>query len=116
MALFVAKKMETRKQTNLWEDPLEKYARIFYPCCVAGEEYDAHCHAAKVLLVHRFDVTAQSQFLSRQSLVRCLLTLLFAAVSVLSPAVTVAQPASFRVLAFFTAQGEPAHIAIARQP
>lgn len=53
--------------------------------------------------------------MSRQSIIRSLLTLLFSAVGVISPAVTPAQQASFRVLAFYTAKGEPDHIAFAEQ-
>lgn len=48
-------------------------------------------------------------------MIRSLLTLLCSAVAVLSPAVTLAQQASFRVLAFYTAKGEPDHITFAQQ-
>ena len=48
-------------------------------------------------------------------MIRSLLILLFGAAAVLSPAVTLAQQASFRVLAFYTAKGEPDHIAFAEQ-
>jgi type 1 glutamine amidotransferase len=47
-------------------------------------------------------------------MIRSLVTLVFSAV-VLSPSVTVAQQASFRVLAFYTEKGEPDHIAFAEQ-
>ena len=43
-------------------------------------------------------------------MIRSLLILLFGAAAVLSPAVTLAQQASFRVLAFYTSKGEPDHI------
>jgi len=46
---------------------------------------------------------------------RSLLTLLLGAAAVLSPSVSLAQQASFRVLAFYTAKGEPDHIAFAEQ-
>jgi type 1 glutamine amidotransferase len=46
---------------------------------------------------------------------RSLLTLLLGAAAVLSPSVTLAQQASFRVLAFYTAKGEPDHVAFAEQ-
>src|SRR5260370_6214760 len=46
---------------------------------------------------------------------RSLLTLLLGAAAVLLPSVSLAQQASFRVLAFFTAKGEPDHIAFAEQ-
>jgi uncharacterized protein len=48
-------------------------------------------------------------------MIRFLLSLLFGAAAVLSPAVTVAQRHSFRVLAFYTAKGEPDHITFAEQ-
>jgi type 1 glutamine amidotransferase len=51
--------------------------------------------------------------LSRQPIIRLLL--LFSAANVFLPAVTFAQSASFRVLAFYTAKGEPDHIAFAEQ-
>jgi len=49
------------------------------------------------------------------SMIRPLLILLFSLAGILSPAVTFAQRASFRVLAFYTAKGEPDHIAFAEQ-
>ena len=51
----------------------------------------------------------------RQSMIRSLLTLLLGAAAVLSPAVTLAQQTSFRVLAFYTTNGEPDHIAFAER-
>jgi len=48
-------------------------------------------------------------------MIRSLLTLLFGAAAVLSPAVTLAQQTSFRVLAFYTTNGEPDHIAFAER-
>ena len=51
----------------------------------------------------------------RQSIIRSFLTLLISAAAILSPAVTLAQQASFRVLAFYTAKGELDHIAFAEQ-
>src|SRR5579862_3251266 len=48
-------------------------------------------------------------------MIRSLLTLLLGAAAVLLPSVTLAQQASFRVLAFYTAKGEPDHIAFAEQ-
>lgn len=48
-------------------------------------------------------------------MIRFLLTLLFSAAAVLSPAAALAQQHSFRVLAFYTAKGEPDHIAFAQQ-
>src|SRR5205807_6959713 len=52
--------------------------------------------------------------LSSQSIIRLLLALVSAA-ALFSPPVTLAQRASFRVLAFYTAKGEPDHIAFAEQ-
>jgi type 1 glutamine amidotransferase len=51
----------------------------------------------------------------RLSIMRPLLILVFGLASILSPAVSFAQQASFRVLAFYTAKGEPDHIAFAEQ-
>jgi hypothetical protein len=48
-------------------------------------------------------------------MIRSLLTLLLGAAAVLLPSVSLAQQASFRVLAFYTAKGEPDHIAFAEQ-
>src|SRR5260370_10322546 len=48
-------------------------------------------------------------------MIRSLLTLRLGAAAVLLPSVSLAQQASFRVLAFFTAKGEPDHIAFAEQ-
>jgi type 1 glutamine amidotransferase len=48
-------------------------------------------------------------------MIRFLLTLLVSAAAVLSSAETLAQQPSFRVLAFYTAKGEPDHIAFAEQ-
>jgi type 1 glutamine amidotransferase len=53
--------------------------------------------------------------LIRQLIIRLLLTLLVSAAAVFSPARTFAQQPSFRVLAFYTAKGEPDHIAFAEQ-
>ena len=53
--------------------------------------------------------------MSSHSIIRFLLTLVFSAAALFSPAVTLAQQASFRVLAFYTAKGEPDHIAFAEQ-
>ena len=63
----------------------------------------------------RVDTLSLSDFLIRQSIIRSFLTLLFTAAAVLSPSVILAQQASFRVLAFYTAMGEPDHIAFAAQ-
>jgi type 1 glutamine amidotransferase len=48
-------------------------------------------------------------------MIRSLLTLLLGAAAVLSPSATLAQRASFRALAFYTAKGEPDHVAFAEQ-
>src|SRR5438876_3161568 len=61
-----------------------------------------------------YNTRSPSDVLSRQSIIRFLLVLLSAA-AIVSPAVTLAQPASFRVLAFYTTKGEPDHIAFAEQ-
>lgn len=50
-----------------------------------------------------------------QSIIRVPLILLFIAAAIVSPALTLAQQTSFRVLAFYTAKGEPDHIAFAEQ-
>src|SRR3989475_10485306 len=62
-----------------------------------------------------YNTRSPSDVLSRQSIIRFLLVLLFSAAAIVSPAVTLAQPASFRVLAFYTAKGEPDHRAFAEQ-
>ena len=48
-------------------------------------------------------------------MIRLLFALLLSAAAVLSPAATLAQHPSFRVLAFYTAKGEPDHIAFAER-
>jgi uncharacterized protein len=48
-------------------------------------------------------------------MIRFLLTLLLSAAAVLFPSATLAPQPSFRVLAFYTAKGEPDHIAFAEQ-
>src|ERR1700682_2037694 len=48
-------------------------------------------------------------------MIRFLLTLLLGAATVLFPSATLAQQPSFRVLACYTAKGEPDHIAFAEQ-
>jgi uncharacterized protein len=48
-------------------------------------------------------------------MIRFLLTLLLSTAAVLFPSATLAQQSSFRVLAFYTAKGEPDHIAFAEQ-
>jgi uncharacterized protein len=53
--------------------------------------------------------------LNGQSIIRVPLILLFIAAAIVSPALTLAQQTSFRVLAFYTAKGEPDHIAFAEQ-
>jgi len=57
----------------------------------------------------------QFHLMGSQSMIRSLLTLLLGAAAVLLPSVSLAQQASFRVLAFYTAKGEPDHIAFAEQ-
>jgi uncharacterized protein len=48
-------------------------------------------------------------------MIRSLLPFLLGAAAVLSPVATLAQQARFRVLAFYTAKGEPDHVAFAEQ-